>query len=108
MLLPLAMASSALTSTPTALVADLVDGGQRSQALSLLRTAGDAGERACYAPESVVWCAVVWSCLFFFCIRDWSRTLFAVRSPLEGLVLGSMTAGALAHSLSLTAAFQGA
>ena len=44
MLLPLAMASSALTSTPTALVADLVDGGQqRSQALSLLRTAGDAG-----------------------------------------------------------------
>ncbi len=70
MLLPLAMASSALTSTPTALVADLVDGGQRSQALSLLRTAGDAGERACYAPESVVWCAVVWSCLFFFCIRD--------------------------------------
>ena len=43
MLAPLALGSTCLSAVPTALVGDFADPGDRSQALALLRTAGDVG-----------------------------------------------------------------
>jgi len=42
-LAPMALGSTALSAVPTALTGDIVEGPQRSQALALLRTAGDVG-----------------------------------------------------------------
>lgn len=43
MLAPVALGSTCLSAVPTALVGDFADPGDRSQALALLRTAGDVG-----------------------------------------------------------------
>ena len=43
MLAPIALGSTCLSAVPAALVGDIVEPSQRSQALALLRTAGDVG-----------------------------------------------------------------